>query len=99
MAHLFTSGEKIPSSLFSLGQSGELNKVSYREGAKNDGTSPDTAIDDLLKSGINFEQIEERFLKAAVENTAGNLSAAARNIGLTRPQLAYRLEKLNISES
>jgi DNA-binding transcriptional LysR family regulator len=32
-------------------------------------------------------------LHRAVERAKGNLSAAARLLGLTRPQLSYRLKK------
>jgi DNA-binding NtrC family response regulator len=34
-------------------------------------------------------------LQAAVDKARGNLSAAARMLGLTRPQLAYRLKRRN----
>lgn len=98
IAHLFTSGEKIPTSLFSLGQSGGLDKVHMGVQANQDQTDPETAIQSLLNSDINFDEIEGRLLKTALNEAGGNLSAAARKIGLTRPQLAYRLEKLNLIE-
>ena len=33
-------------------------------------------------------------LETAVDKARGNLSSAARLLGLTRPQLAYRLKRL-----
>jgi len=42
----------------------------------------DTALDD----------IETALLKSAVQRAGGNLSAAARTLGITRPQLVYRLK-------
>ena len=33
-------------------------------------------------------------IETAVDKARGNLSAAARMLGLTRPQLAYRLKRL-----
>ena len=36
--------------------------------------------------------LEDRLLREAVEAAGGNLAAAARRLGLTRAQLAYRLE-------
>jgi len=43
-----------------------------------------------------FEQLEAEILKTAMKNAKGNLSAAARSLDITRPQLAYRLKKLGI---
>ena len=34
-------------------------------------------------------------IEIAVDKAHGNLSAAARTLGLTRPQLAYRLKRLH----
>ena len=34
-------------------------------------------------------------LETAVDKARGNLSSAARMLGLTRPQLAYRLKRLH----
>jgi DNA-binding transcriptional LysR family regulator len=36
----------------------------------------------------------EGVLQQAVDRAGGNLSAAARALGLTRPQLSYRLQRL-----
>ena len=41
--------------------------------------------------GIDLEQVERRLMQEAVQRAGGNLSAAARLLGLTRAQLAYRL--------
>lgn len=50
-------------------------------------------VEHLLGSGLTLEQIEQQLLGLAVERSRGNLSAAARLLGLTRPQLAYRLRR------
>jgi transcriptional regulator with GAF, ATPase, and Fis domain len=34
-------------------------------------------------------------LETAVDKARGNLSSAARMLGLTRPQIAYRLKRLH----
>jgi DNA-binding NtrC family response regulator len=34
-------------------------------------------------------------LETAVDKARGNLSSAARMLGITRPQLAYRLKRLH----
>jgi len=47
----------------------------------------------ILSGKITLEQANTLLAEAAVEKANGNLSAAARMLGLTRPQLAYRLER------
>ncbi|MCM2341535.1 sigma-54-dependent Fis family transcriptional regulator [Rhodoferax sp.] len=44
----------------------------------------------ILDSGSSLDEIEGRVLDHAVARARGNLSEAARLLGLTRPQLAYR---------
>lgn len=55
---------------------------------------PSAQEDDLsariLDSGSPIETIEARVLDLAVQRAGGNLSEAARLLGLSRPQLAYR---------
>ncbi|TSK06029.1 MAG: sigma-54-dependent Fis family transcriptional regulator [Geobacter sp.] len=48
----------------------------------------------VLDEGLTLEQVESMLIMAAVEREGGNLSASARMLGLTRPQLAYRLGSL-----
>ena len=50
-------------------------------------------VGELLDSGIELEALEQSLLQRAVERAGGNLSAAARLLGMTRPQLNYRLKK------
>jgi len=45
----------------------------------------------LEEGGFSLSEFERSTYEAAVERTAGNLSAAARLLGLTRAQLAYRI--------
>jgi DNA-binding NtrC family response regulator len=40
----------------------------------------------------SLDDIETALLKSAVQRAQGNLSAAARTLGITRPQLVYRLK-------
>ena len=50
-------------------------------------------IDDALAHGsLDLGALERRIRDAALEREAGNLAAAARRLGLTRAQLAYRLK-------
>ena len=47
----------------------------------------------LQQQEMSFEHLEQEMLQLAVTKSNGNLSAAARKLGLSRPQLAYRLKK------
>jgi len=48
--------------------------------------------DAILNGALTMEQAINILAKAAAKKTNGNLSAAARMLGLSRAQLAYRLE-------
>ena len=54
-------------------------------------------IDNLLEYAIHhelsFDDLESRLLHLAVDRKSGNLSAAARLLGMSRTQLAYRLKR------
>jgi two-component system, NtrC family, response regulator AtoC len=53
---------------------------------------------DIPLQGIDLEEMNKRYLIRALEISKGNLSKAARLLGLSRPTLAYRLKKLEISK-
>jgi DNA-binding NtrC family response regulator/predicted hydrocarbon binding protein len=50
-------------------------------------------IDHALRARLPFEELETMLLEQAVGRCKGNLSSAARLLGISRPQLAYRLKK------
>ncbi len=52
-----------------------------------------TLCDQILHSGLSLEDIENMVLHEAVARCKGNLSGAARLLGITRPQLSYRLKR------
>lgn len=56
-------------------------------------------LEQLKQSGLTFEQLEVKILNRAVDNSGGNLAKAARALGMTRPQLAYRLDKYGTDKS
>ncbi len=49
-------------------------------------------LDQLNTCGGSLNELEQNLLQEAVERAGGNLSAAARILGITRPQLSYRLQ-------
>jgi DNA-binding NtrC family response regulator len=49
---------------------------------------------DIPEGGIDLEEVERSLVLKALEKTEGNVSRAARLLGLTRRTLQYRLEKI-----
>ncbi|HEC74458.1 MAG TPA: sigma-54-dependent Fis family transcriptional regulator [Methylophaga aminisulfidivorans] len=45
---------------------------------------------------LTLEQVEKYLLEKALKNTAGNVSQAARELGLTRMAMRYRMEKYQL---
>ena len=83
--HLFSFCGAEQSREFGLDANGELGL--------GRGESADKLCEELLNGVMTLDQIEAMLLDAAVDKARGNLSAAARMLGLTRPQLAYRLKR------
>ncbi len=54
-----------------------------------------TLFEDLQKRGLSLDVLEDGLIQEAVSRASGNLSAAARSLGLTRPQLSYRLQRMH----
>jgi transcriptional regulator with PAS, ATPase and Fis domain len=50
-------------------------------------------INEMIKDGISLENCELMLMEAAVKKTGGNITKAAELLGVTRRQVAYRLEK------
>jgi transcriptional regulator with PAS, ATPase and Fis domain len=48
----------------------------------------------LLSDDFSLDQLEARLIRTALRKAEGNITQAARLLSITRPQLAYRLEKL-----
>jgi DNA-binding protein Fis len=44
----------------------------------------------MMRDGVSLDRIETMLIETAVDRANGNLSQAARMLGITRPQLAYR---------
>jgi len=55
----------------------------------------DTLYDDVMQRGLSLDALEDALIREAVQRANGNLAAAARALGLTRPQLSYRLQRVH----
>ncbi|MEP6503483.1 MAG: sigma 54-interacting transcriptional regulator [Betaproteobacteria bacterium] len=93
VAHMFRREQLSDDLLFSIGEHG---------GLRSEGETGVASLLEHIASGLgqrggaagpmlSLEAVERRLLKEAVERAGGNLAAAARSLGLTRAQLAYRL--------
>ena len=52
----------------------------------------------LLESGgVRLEELEKSLIEQAMSRAGGNVSRAARMLGLSRPTLRYRLDKYDIA--
>jgi DNA-binding NtrC family response regulator len=85
--HLFTCQEGVgpqPNEI-GLDRNGELDLA--------DQASLRRLCDAVLTGSVSLDAIEAMLLEAAVDRARGNLSSAARMLGMTRPRLAYRLKR------
>ncbi|WP_374260065.1 sigma 54-interacting transcriptional regulator [Zoogloea sp.] len=106
-SHLFTSGERFVEQRFEIGREGKL--IASDPAALVAEELPDREADRvsrgvsklLLGEGgecdnVSLDEIETLLLKRAIERAGGNVAAAARLLGITRPQMVYRLKSRGI---
>jgi two-component system, NtrC family, response regulator HydG len=97
VAHMFRQGELPGTSSFSVGADGQLmgNSDSPEEGgATASAGDRSTSLGALaLDVGITMHELEDQLCEAALTRANGNVSKAARSIGITRAQLDYRMAK------
>ncbi|MDE1949001.1 MAG: sigma 54-interacting transcriptional regulator, partial [Burkholderiales bacterium] len=67
--------------------------------APNDPAAGGSLYDELTRRGLTLEAMEQLLIQEAVARSGGNLAAAARSLGLTRPQLSYRVQRLRTGEA
>ncbi len=88
LSHLFTSGEEIDVSSFRINKTGRIALKPAEE--PGDLALPASSL------MANLEEAELSLLRSALQESQGNLSKAARMLGISRAKLAYRLEKHGI---
>ena len=91
--HLFTAPAIEQAREFGPGRAGGLDPQPCA------GTSTDALLATVLNGALTLEQLESVLIETAVARAHGNLSSAARMLGLTRPQLAYRLKRLHEADA
>jgi len=85
--HLFSPCSEEHAREFGLDTNGALGA--------NRGESGKNLCEAVFNGVLTLDQVEAILLETAVDKAHGNLSSAARMLGLTRPQLAYRLKRLH----
>ncbi len=85
--HLFSSSPEEAGREFGLDSHGGLNPGRWEAGKH--------LCEAVFNGVLTLDQLEVMLLETAVDKARGNLSAAARMVGLTRPQFAYRLKRLH----
>ncbi|MCQ6255112.1 sigma-54-dependent Fis family transcriptional regulator [Pseudomonas sp. Q11] len=107
LAHLFTSGERLAQPMFSIGTRGQL------AASPNDPPSAHTTTAAASTTGsgaslemfggkdpsrLSLQEIEDTIIDHCLGEVKGNVSEAARRLGLTRAQLSYRLSRRSTGE-
>ena len=106
-SHLFTSGERFGEQRFEIGREGRLvasDPSSFVADPPSDREVDRVSrrVNNLLLGeggdcdNVSLDEIEALLLKRAVERANGNVAAAARLLGITRPQMVYRLKSRGI---
>ncbi len=85
--HLFSACAEVQPPEFGLDMKGGL-------GFPQQGSTA-ALCEAVFNGALTLDQLEVMLIETAVDKARGNLSAAARMLGLTRPQLAYRLKRLH----
>jgi transcriptional regulator with GAF, ATPase, and Fis domain len=86
VGHLFLSSSEVQPQEFGLDSAGGLDINRWETGKE--------LREAVFNGSLTLDEVEAMLLEAAVDNARGNLSSAARMLGLTRAQIAYRLKRL-----
>jgi two-component system, NtrC family, response regulator HydG len=90
--HVLSSGEKVDKPVLSVHLAGESGRLG-QDAAIGPRPAPAAVQAPLTRT---LPEVEETLMRQALAQARGNVSVAARTLGITRPQLAYRLKKLGL---
>lgn len=85
--HLFAVAPQVPGT--------ELDASGYIKAGANDKheTPSNSLLDAVLDSQPDLSRLEAQLIQRAVQRAGGNRSHAARQLGITRSQISYRLKR------
>lgn len=87
LTHLQSPADLHSPTFFRVSQSGQLERYGSDQQLAD--------IEHILRGTKTLEDVENELIAKAVAQCNGNLSQAAKLLGLTRPQLAYRFRKIS----
>ncbi len=90
ISHLLSAADPNPPSFFHIAEDGSL----VHPAAPDALLDLDTQTQQMIRGKFNIESFEAELVKRAVTQAQGNLSRAARLLGITRAQLAYRYARV-----
>jgi len=94
VSHLFTAQRGTEPATFGIDAHGQLAGRSSAPLAHDDGAGLRERLAPVLDAHDGpLEAVEQTLIDLAIEQAGGNLAQAARQLGISRRQLAYRLEK------
>ncbi len=105
---LFSCGEQFGDQRYAINGEGKLvsvNPASFTvvPADQDDVDRVTRRVNDLLGGGgeasadnVSLDEIETMLLRRAIDAARGNVAAAARSLGITRPQMLYRLKSRSI---
>ncbi len=96
LSHLFAPEDLQASMVLRIDSKGSLQQG--KPEAEMSNSHSKEMLETLLNDGVSLDELEHQLMKKAVEQAGGKLSKAARMLGLTRPQLAYRLKKYETAD-
>ena len=112
VGHLFCGGERMGEARYRLDATGKLVELATdfaKLGAENEAETEAGRMSRQVSAmllndevpgeddGIELDELEGALLRRAVERAEGNVSAAARLLGITRAQMVYRLKSRGIT--
>lgn len=80
--------------VFVLGESDKITLEDLPADISKTPTSPAEINIEIPESGISLEEIEKQYIIAALRQTKGNQTKAAKLLGITRRTLQYRMDKV-----
>jgi two-component system, NtrC family, response regulator HydG len=86
LAHLQSPADLHSPNFFRVSQSGQLERYGSEQQPSD--------LEHILRGTKTLEAVENELITKAVAQCDGNLAQAAKLLGLTRPQLAYRYRKI-----
>ena len=90
VTHLQSPADLHSPTFFKVSQSGQLEPYG--------GEQKPNELEQILRGNRTLEDVESELITKAVAQCEGNLAKAAKLLGLTRPQLAYRYGKISGAE-